>query len=87
MVSIWEWCCWVIQGCRREPIPFCTHHLGTEARGTGLTAVAVQEYNSDVLEVRLADSPQVLQVLLNQKALSFAEQNWMDLKGEWHGQA
>lgn len=54
---------------------------GTEARGTGLTAVAVQEYNSDVLEVRLADSPQVLQVLLNQKALSFAEQNWMDLKG------
>lgn len=45
--------------------------------------MAVQEGNSDVVEVRLADSPQALEVLLNQKALSFTEQNWMDLKGEW----
>lgn len=49
--------------------------------------MAVQEDNSDVVEVRLAGSPQTLEVLLNQKALSFTEQNWMDLKGEWHGQA
>ncbi|CAH6789823.1 Susd2 [Phodopus roborovskii] len=54
---------------------------GTQARGTGLTAVAVQEDNSDVVEVRLAGRPRALQVLLNQKALSFTEQNWMDLKG------
>lgn len=45
--------------------------------------MAVQEGNSDVVEVRLAGSPQALEVLLNQKALSFNEQNWMDLKGEW----
>lgn len=45
--------------------------------------MAVQEGNSDVVEVRLAGSPQALEVLLNQKALSFTEQNWMDLKGEW----
>lgn len=54
---------------------------GTQARGTGLTAVAVQEDNSDVLEVRLAGGSQVLEVLLNHKVLSFTEQNWMDLKG------
>lgn len=54
-------------------------------RGTGLTAVAVQEGNSDVVEVRLAEGTRVLQVLLNQEVLSFAEQSWMDLKGEWDG--
>ncbi|XP_004443153.1 PREDICTED: sushi domain-containing protein 2 [Ceratotherium simum simum] len=54
---------------------------GTQARGTGLTAVAVQEGNSDVVEVRLADGVGVLQVLLNQEVLSFAEQSWMDLQG------
>ncbi|XP_032745124.1 sushi domain-containing protein 2 [Rattus rattus] len=54
---------------------------GTQARGTGLTAVAVQEDKSDVIEVRVADGSQVLEVLLNQKLLSFTEQNWMDLKG------
>lgn len=47
--------------------------------------MAVQEGNSDVVEVRLAEGTGVLQVLLNQEVLSFAEQSWMDLKGEWDG--
>lgn len=46
-------------------------------------AVAVQEGNSDVVEVRL--DGEVLQVLLNQEVLNFAEQSWMDLKGERDG--
>jgi hypothetical protein len=62
--------------------PIVNPHLGTQARGTGLTAVAVQEDNSDVIEVRLAGGSRVLEVLLNQKVLSFTEQNWMDLKGK-----
>lgn len=48
--------------------------------------MAVQEDNSDVLEVRLASRSQGVEVLLNQKVLSFNEQNWMDLKGKWRGQ-
>lgn len=44
--------------------------------------MAVQEANSDVIEVRLAARSQVLEVLLNHKVLSFTEQNWMDLKGK-----
>lgn len=56
---------------------------GSQDRGTGLTAVAIQEANSDVVEVRLGEGAGVLQVLLNQEVLSFAEQSWMDLKGEW----
>lgn len=47
--------------------------------------MAVQEGDSDVVEVRLANRSGVLEVLLNQEVLSFAEQSWMDLKGEWHG--
>jgi hypothetical protein len=39
-----------------------------------------------VVEVRLAGESGVLEVLLNQEVLSFTEQNWMDLKGEWCGQ-
>ncbi|XP_062943469.1 sushi domain-containing protein 2 [Cynocephalus volans] len=58
-----------------------TTSSGTETLGTGLTAVAVQEGNSDVVEVRLADRAGVLQVLLNQEVLTFTEQSWMDLKG------
>lgn len=54
---------------------------GTQDRGTGLTALAVQEGNSDVVEVRLAGGTGSLQVLLNQQVLSFTEQKWMDLKG------
>lgn len=59
---------------------------GMRDRGTGLTAVAVQEDNSDLVEVRLVSGTRILQVLLNHEVLSFAEQNWMDLKGEWDGQ-
>lgn len=58
---------------------------GVQDQGTGLTAVAVQEDNSDVVEVRLASGAGILQVLLNGEVLSFAEQTWMDLKGEWNG--
>lgn len=58
---------------------------GSQDRGTGLTAVAVQEGNSDVVEVRLRDGAGALQVLLNQEVLSFKEQSWIDLKGEWDG--
>lgn len=47
--------------------------------------MAIQEADSDVVEVRLGDGAGVLQVLLNQEVLSFAEQRWMDLKGEWDG--
>ncbi|XP_066116109.1 sushi domain-containing protein 2 [Saccopteryx bilineata] len=54
---------------------------GVQGRGTGLTAVAVQEDDSDVVEVRLASGTGALQVLLNQEVLSFDEQTWMDLKG------
>ncbi|XP_012869976.1 PREDICTED: sushi domain-containing protein 2 [Dipodomys ordii] len=60
--------------------PERTDH-GTETRGTRLTAVAVQEGNSDVVEVRLVGTPVILEVLLNQEVLSFTEQSWMDLKG------
>ncbi|XP_077631532.1 sushi domain-containing protein 2 isoform X2 [Crocuta crocuta] len=66
-----------VQG-RAEP---GTTPEGTQDRGTGLTAVAVQEGNSDVVEVRLAGGAGVLEVLLNQEVLSFTEQSWMDLKG------
>ncbi|XP_049475084.1 sushi domain-containing protein 2 [Panthera uncia] len=66
-----------VQG-RAEP---GTTPEGTRDRGTGLTAVAVQEGNSDVVEVRLAGGAGVLQVLLNQEVLSFTEQSWMDLNG------
>lgn len=44
--------------------------------------MAVQEGNSDVVEVRLANGTRGLEVLLNQEVLNFAEQSWMDLKGE-----
>nr|KAF6275293.1 sushi domain containing 2 [Pipistrellus kuhlii] len=66
-----------VQG-RAEPR---TAPQGRQERGTGLTAVAVREEDSDVVEVRLAAGAGPLQVLLNQEVLSFAEQNWMDLKG------
>ncbi|KAI5133217.1 sushi domain-containing protein 2 isoform X1 [Manis pentadactyla] len=58
-----------------------TQPNGTQDRGTGLTAVAVQEGDSDVVEVRLANGTGALQVLLNQEVLSLAEQSWVDLRG------
>lgn len=36
-----------------------------------------------MVEVRLAKRSGILEVLLNQEVLSFAEQSWMDLKGKW----
>ncbi|XP_013227682.3 sushi domain-containing protein 2 [Columba livia] len=53
---------------------------GTGAQVTGLSAVAMQENDSDVIEVRYAKDSN-LEVLLNQKVVSFSEQSWLDLKG------
>ncbi|XP_035196606.1 sushi domain-containing protein 2 [Oxyura jamaicensis] len=53
---------------------------GTDAQVTGLSAVAMQENNSDVIEVRYSEDLN-LEVLLNQKVVNFSEQSWMDLKG------
>lgn len=61
-------------------VVFLFHLEGTGARGTGLCAVAMQENNSDVIEVRYSEDLH-LEVLLNQRVLSFSEQTWMDLKG------
>ncbi|NXY74058.1 SUSD2 protein, partial [Glareola pratincola] len=52
---------------------------GTGAQVTRLSAVAMQENNSDVIEVRYLND--YLQVLLNQKVVNFSEQSWLDLKG------
>ncbi|KAG7224012.1 hypothetical protein INR49_015269, partial [Caranx melampygus] len=62
-----------IQG-RTEPVN------GT-IKATMLSAVAMREAASDVVEVRLNGNHSSLQVLQNQKTLSFAEQSWMDLHG------
>lgn len=56
------------------------HLEGTGAQVTGLSAVAMQENNSDVIEVRYSEDLN-LEVLLNQKIVNFSEQSWMDLKG------
>lgn len=52
----------------------------TSLNATKLQSTAMQEKQSDVIEVRLASSS--LEVLRNQKALNFSEQSWMDLNGE-----
>uniref|UniRef100_A0A670ZID8 Sushi domain containing 2 n=1 Tax=Pseudonaja textilis TaxID=8673 RepID=A0A670ZID8_PSETE len=54
---------------------------GAPANVTGLSAIAMRENNSDVVEVRLGENSPGLEVLLNQKALNFSEQTWMDLNG------
>ncbi|CAI5789428.1 domain-containing 2 [Podarcis lilfordi] len=54
---------------------------GTEAKVTGFSAVAMQENRSDVVEIRIPERSDGLEVLLNQKALNFSEQTWMDLNG------
>nr|XP_034985661.1 sushi domain-containing protein 2 [Zootoca vivipara] len=46
---------------------------GTEAKVTGFSSVAMQE--------RIPEHSDGLEVLLNQKALNFSEQTWMDLNG------
>ncbi|XP_065502105.1 kremen protein 1 isoform X1 [Caloenas nicobarica] len=53
---------------------------GTGAQVTGLSAVAMQENSSDVIEVRYSEDLN-LEVLLNQKVISFSEQSWLDLNG------
>ncbi|XP_033951669.1 sushi domain-containing protein 2-like isoform X1 [Pseudochaenichthys georgianus] len=62
-----------IQG-RTEPVN------GT-VKATQLTSVAMQETPSDIIEVRLVSGHIGLEVLQNQKTLSFSEQSWMDLHG------
>ncbi|XP_026177714.1 sushi domain-containing protein 2 isoform X2 [Mastacembelus armatus] len=52
---------------------------GTLVKATQLSSVAMKEKSSDVIEVRLAQGH--LEVLRNQKLLSFMEQRWMDLHG------
>ncbi|XP_029915562.1 sushi domain-containing protein 2 [Myripristis murdjan] len=54
---------------------------GTSAKATRLSSVAMKEKTSDVIEVRLAEDLDHLQVLRNQKVLAFTEQRWMDLHG------
>lgn len=48
---------------------------------TKLTSTAMQEKQSDVIEVRLVGTSG-LEVLRNQQALNFSEQSWMDMNGE-----
>lgn len=55
---------------------------GSVVMATRLCSVAMSEKDSDVIEVRLGDQVDELQVLMNQKVLSFSEQKWIDLKGK-----
>lgn len=55
---------------------------GTTVRATKLSAVAMTEEASDVIEVRVGSGQDRLEVLQNQRSLSFTEQSWMDLKGQ-----
>ena len=55
---------------------------GTSVKATRLSAVAMQENASDVIEVRLTDREDHLEVLRNQEVLTFSQQSWLDLKGE-----
>ncbi|RVE65763.1 hypothetical protein OJAV_G00120000 [Oryzias javanicus] len=63
-----------IQG-RTEPVD------GSAIKATKMSAVAMREASSDVVEVRLGSGNNRLEVLHNQKLLSFDEQTWMDLQG------
>lgn len=56
---------------------------GTVINATKLTSVAMREASSDIVEVRLGRASNGLEVLQNQQTLSFAEQSWMDLHGEF----
>uniref|UniRef100_A0A8C6TKN6 Sushi domain containing 2 n=1 Tax=Neogobius melanostomus TaxID=47308 RepID=A0A8C6TKN6_9GOBI len=62
-----------IQG-RTEPVT-------DTIKATKMTAVAMKEESSDVIEVRMVSGPNRLEVLQNQETLSFTEQSWMDLHG------
>ncbi|MEQ2165259.1 hypothetical protein GOODEAATRI_015027 [Goodea atripinnis] len=65
--------------CRRYQSP--SSDSGTTIKATKLTAVAMRERLSDIIEVRLDGRNDGLEVLRNQQTLSFAEQTWMDLQG------
>ncbi|XP_067911298.1 sushi domain-containing protein 2 [Heterodontus francisci] len=56
---------------------------GMDANATGFIAVAMQEGDSDVIEVRVSNhsSDDSLEVLINNEIVTFNEQKWMDLKG------
>ncbi|KAK0134625.1 Sushi domain-containing protein 2 [Merluccius polli] len=54
---------------------------GTSVNATKLSAVAMQEGASDVIEVRLSAGGAQLEVLQNRRTLAFTEQSWMDLGG------
>ncbi|XP_053267451.1 sushi domain-containing protein 2 [Pleuronectes platessa] len=58
-----------------------TESVNETIKATQLTSVAMREASSDVIEVRLATGHNGLQVLQNQRTLSFTEQSWMDLHG------
>lgn len=48
-----------------------------------ISSVAMQEEDSDVVEVRLKNgTDHELETLLNGEVLSFEEQSWMDMKGQ-----
>ncbi|XP_062874298.1 sushi domain-containing protein 2 [Trichomycterus rosablanca] len=66
-----------VQG-RTEP---ARSDSGSVINATLLCSVAMREKDSDIIEVRLSDRPEELQVLMNQQVLGFTEQTWMDLKG------
>uniref|UniRef100_A0A3Q1GMK7 Sushi domain containing 2 n=1 Tax=Acanthochromis polyacanthus TaxID=80966 RepID=A0A3Q1GMK7_9TELE len=63
----------VIQG-RTEPVE-------GETWTTTMTSVVMKEPLSDTIEVRLANGHKSLEVLHNQRTLSFSEQSWMDIRG------
>ncbi|XP_044030297.1 sushi domain-containing protein 2-like isoform X1 [Siniperca chuatsi] len=71
-----------IQG-RTEPVngELLKAFKGTTIKATKLSAVAMKEASSDVIEVRLVSGHNSLEVLQNQKTLYFTEQSWMDLRG------
>ncbi|KAM3822634.1 sushi domain-containing protein 2 [Vipera latastei] len=69
-----------VQG-RTRPAQLLNGQPGAKAKVTGFSAIAMREGNSDVVEVRLPEQSRHLEILLNQKALNFSEEAWMDLKG------
>uniref|UniRef100_A0ABM5GM24 Sushi domain-containing protein 2 isoform X2 n=1 Tax=Pogona vitticeps TaxID=103695 RepID=A0ABM5GM24_9SAUR len=69
-----------IQG-RTQLVKLLSGKEGAEAPVTGFSAIAMQENDSDVIEIRIPEHSGSLEVLLNHKTLNFSEQTWMDLKG------
>ncbi|XP_068430722.1 sushi domain-containing protein 2-like [Clinocottus analis] len=66
---------------KRLTIQGRTEPVNATINATKLTSVAMKETTSDVIEVRLVSGHTGLEVLQNQKTLSFSEQSWMDLHG------